>query len=833
MDGKFLRLGARKFIVKGVTYGPFAPNARGEYFPEAERALEDFKLVRELGANVLRVYYAPPGWFLDLAEQQGLKIVVDVPWNKHVCFLDSSAARLEAVTKVRETALACGNHAAVLAISVVNEIPADIVRWSGGPQVSQFIEELVAVVKQAAPECLATFGSYPPTEYLRPQNIDFHCFNVYLHHAKPFENYLARLQMIADAKPLILGEFGIDSLREGEDSKCEILSWQIEKCFRGGLAGVVLFSFTDDWYKDGEWVMDWQFGVTTADRQRKRSFFAVKEGFLSAPYFTLPSYPSVTVVVASYNGEATLESCLSSLEALNYPDYEVILVDDGSTDRTPQICARFPKVRTIRHDVNRGLSAARNTGIGAARGEVVAFTDSDCRADEDWLYYLIGDLVSADFAGIGGHNLLPPEDSWVAAAVMASPGGPAHVMLTDRVAEHIPGCNMAFYKWALDEISGFDPVFRRAGDDVDVCWRLQQSGCKLGFSPAGFVWHYRRSTIRAYLKQQRGYGEAEALLARRHPEYFNWFGGSQWQGRIYSPAKFGVVTRQPIIYHGWFGGGMFQTLYSPPPSIALMLLSSLEYYLLVLLPLTIVAVVFRPLWPVAATAALIPALICGAAAAQASLPKERSRFWSRPLVGLLFFLQPIVRGWERYVGNLASPRTRLSRRETLESLARGREFSDFGSMRYWNDQALERSEFLGQLIDRLDQRGWQNKVDNGWNDYDVQVYGTAWSHLRLATASEYFPKGRQVLNVRLRPGWTLLAKLVFSALLALEVILLGVVGEGQAWPAFTLLSLPLLAWFLARDQRALQRHMALFIEELAADLRLTRLVPGKEDRGQT
>src|SRR5688572_32155309 len=65
------------------------------------------------------------------------------------------------------------------------------------------------------------------------------------------------------------------------------------------------------------------------------------------------------------------------------------------------------------------------------------------------------------------------------------------------------------------------------------------------------------------LKQQRGYGEAEALLVHRHPEYFNWFGGSQWQGRIYSHAKFGVLTRQPMIYHGWFGSGFFQTLYTP------------------------------------------------------------------------------------------------------------------------------------------------------------------------------------------------------------------------------------------------------------------------------
>src|ERR1035441_9778268 len=140
-----------------------------------------------------------------------------------------------------------------------------------------------------------------------------------------------------------------------------------------------------------------------------------------------------------------------------------------------------------------------------------------------------------------------PEDSLVAAAVMASPGGPAHVMLSDHQAEHIPGCNMAFYKEALSQIGGFDPTFHRAGDDVDLCWRLQQAGYEIGFSPAAFVWHYRRSTIGAYLRQQRGYGEAEALLVRKHPECFNSFGGNLWRGRIYTTAKLGDLIRPPII----------------------------------------------------------------------------------------------------------------------------------------------------------------------------------------------------------------------------------------------------------------------------------------------
>src|SRR5262249_27974176 len=152
-----------------------------------------------------------------------------------------------------------------------------------------------------------------------------------------FRSYLARLQMLADSKPLVLGEFGIDSLRESEPRKCEILAWQCEAIFRGGLAGAVVFSYTDDWWRGEQQIHDWEMGLTTRDRKPKDSFFVVQKAFRTAPYFPLVRYPKVSVVVASYNGDRTLNACLESLERLNYPNFEVILVDDGSTDTTPQI----------------------------------------------------------------------------------------------------------------------------------------------------------------------------------------------------------------------------------------------------------------------------------------------------------------------------------------------------------------------------------------------------------------------------------------------------------------------------------------------------------------
>ncbi|MBX3734632.1 MAG: glycosyltransferase [Verrucomicrobiae bacterium] len=827
VDGKFFRQGTRKFHPKGVTYGPFAPNTAGEPFPDPDDARRDLTQVCELGANLLRVYHVPPRWFLDLAAGHGLRVLVDVPWNKHLCFLDAPDLAAEAREAVREAARRCARHPAVFALSVVNEIPADIVRWSGAAAVAGFIDELIAVAKAEDPELLCTFGNFPPTEFLRPRRLDFCCWNLYLHQPRPFENYLARLQMLADTRPLVLGEFGLDSLRETEAQQAETLGWQIESAFRAGCAGVICFAFTDDWFKDGRAVDDWAFGLVTRDRRPKPAFETVRRQFVAAPRYPLPHTPRVSVVVASYNGDATLRSCLQSLEALNYPDYEVLLVDDGSTDSTPAVASEFPAVRYFRHAMNQGLGVARNTGIAAATGEIVAFTDSDCRPDEDWLRHLVGDLLNSRFVGIGGHNFLPPDDAPTAACVMVSPGGPAHVMLTDRIAEHIPGCNMAFYKWALESVGGFDPIYRTAGDDVDICWRLQQRNYRIGFSAAGFVWHYRRNTVGAYLRQQSGYGAAEALLERRHPENFNRFGGSIWHGRIYSPAKFGVETRAPIIYHGLFGSAFFQSIYATPPSLILVVPTSLEYHVLVTLPLLVLGSVVPHLASVGLASLCFSLAMCGIAAGQAELPPGHRRWWSRPLVALLFFLQPIVRGWARHQGHLRGQQRALGDQENLNSLILGDQGDDLDRLLFWSESGMDRMVFLGRVLERLDQRKWPNKPDAGWSPYDVEIYGSRWACLQLTTAGEWFPGRREMIRCRLKARWSFLARALFWSVAGFTLVLIGTLTGSGSW--LLLLALPLLAWWLDQERRNLTRVTANFLIELAKECQLVQVDSSRLD----
>jgi O-antigen biosynthesis protein len=827
VDGKFFRLGDKKFYVKGIAYGPLPPNAQGQLFASPEQTALDLDQIRDLGANVIRVYNIPPRWFLDLAEYRELKVLVDIPWNKHLSF-DSSARRAEAREAVRNAVSACSKHPAVFAFCIANEIPPDIIRWTGARATADFLDELVFEAKRADPDCLCTYSNYPPTEFLHPGAVDFVTFNVYLHHEAAFKNYLARLQMMADAKPLLLGEFGIDSLREGEARKCEMLSWQIENAFRAGLAGTIVFSFTDEWYKDARRVEGWEMGLVSHDRWPKDSFTAVKKMFRAVPHFPLAQHPKVSVVVASYNGARTLKLCLESLQRLNYPDYEIILVDDGSTDATPQIASAFPTVRCIRHDRNFGLSVARNTGIAAATGEIVAFTDSDCRADEDWLYYLVGSLVGSEFVGVGGPNLLPPEDSRVAAAVMVSPGGPAHVMLTDREAEHIPGCNMAFYKRALEAIGGFDPIFTKAGDDVDICWRLQEIGCRIGFSPSAFVWHYRRSTVKAYLKQQEGYGEAEALLVRKHPENFNSFGGGIWQGRIYAASKFTVELRAPVIYHGLFGSAGFQKVYASAPATTLMLCTTLEYYLFAVLPLWILTGIFQHLLPLAIASLVLPLAICGLAGAQAALPKKKIEWWSRPLVALLFFLQPIVRGLARYQGRLTQQPLKLAAQDSLDSLALFHSKKSLNEVQYWATRRIDRLEYVAAIVRELQERGWPNKSDVGWSEYDVEIPGSRWSHLLLVTVAEDHPDERQLIRCRLNAVWSFQAKVVFWALFGLELAFIGFAGFDRIWPWYILLTLPVFIWFVGRERRKLQSVVTVFLDQLAKARSLVKIHPETE-----
>ncbi len=777
VHAKFFFRGDKKFFLKGITYGPFHPDAAGDFVGTPEKVRADLALMRALGVNLLRVYHVPPRWFMDLLAEAGLFALISIPWAEHVEFLNDRAIRTQVVRTVRDAVATHRGHPAVFGYLVGNEIPTTMVRWLGVRRVTQFLEHLINVARSVDPAALYSYASYPPTEYLLPQNVDFCTFNVYLHSQRDFENYLLRLQNLADDKPCIMGEFGMDTIRHAEEEQRDMLAWHVESVVRCGLAGTVLYAWTDEWFTGGMDITDWAFGLVTRERRPKLAYAALQErwgGPDGDAHVTrrvrLPSYPKVSVIVCSYNGAPTLEACLESLLKIDYPDYEIVLVDDGSTDRTPEIVERFrhePKFVPVRQK-NMGLSYARNVGAHTATGAILAYTDGDCMADPDWLYYLVGTLLRGPYAGVGGPNVSPPAANWVQACVAAAPGGPSHVLLTDTVAEHIPGCNMAFHRWAFDLVGGFDPEYRKAGDDVDFCWRLQNAGQQIAFSPAAIVWHYRRFTLKAFKKQQEGYGEAESMLRFNHLVFFGPTGTAQWKGNLYGAPRFTWLVNEPVVYHGVFGHGLFQSIYPTPRSVIADYVSSVEW-------LALTSFIFALSIPLT-DLRIVPFLMFGATflvalsyMIHARLEAHFDTIPARVLVMMLAFLQPLVRGWARYSTWLRFKRTPgsviMAPHAHENSALR---WLQMKRRRYWNEEGIGREALIAEIVRALETEGWRYSTDTGWKPWDIQIYGNLWWNLRLHTVTEYHGGPRCLTRVRLTYHpvvTTVLLNVVFASVL--------------------------------------------------------------------
>jgi GT2 family glycosyltransferase len=551
--GKFLYSGTEKVWVKGVTYGTFQPkNGSEEFEPNIVEA--DFRLMRENSINAVRVYTTPPRWLLDMAQNYGLRLLIGFPWEEHVTFLEDRSTVHSIQDRLKNAVRDVAGHPSVLCYAIGNEIPSSIVRWHGARKIQRFLHRLYQTAKEIDPELPVTYVNYPSTEYLQLPFLDLFCFNIFLESPEEFQSYVLRLQTLASEKPLLLTEIGLDSRSHGLEKQARLLRTQIYSSFVAGCAGAFAYAWTDEWFRGGLDVEDWDFGLTTRDRSPKPALEAVSKQY-SKGFLNVKSLPKISVVVCTYNGSRTIEQCLVGLLKLDYPDFEIIVIDDGSSDSTASIVSKYP-VRMIQ-TTNQGLSAARNRGMMEAKGEIIAYIDDDAYPDPHWLSYVAIAFDETTLASIGGPNLVPSEDGFIAQCVAHAAGGPIHVLLSDKEAEHIPGCNMAFRKDALKSIGGFDPQFRIAGDDVDLCWRLKNAGYTIGFHPSALVWHHRRNSIRAYYRQQRGYGKAEVLLARKWPEKYNAAGHVSWAGRVY---RNGFLPTGRI-YSGVWGTAPFQSLY--------------------------------------------------------------------------------------------------------------------------------------------------------------------------------------------------------------------------------------------------------------------------------
>ncbi len=707
--GKYLLDGAQKFYIRGVSYGPFAPNSRGERYPEPERAAADFALMKRLGANVIRLYVPPPPWMVEEAQKAGLRMMLGIPWPFHMAFLDSADMMREIREAIRNTVLDTRQFGeTIAAYSIGNEIRSDIVRWHGPRAVSNFLAELRDLGKQIDPDALFTYSNYPSAEYLDLSFLDFISFNVYLHREEDFRRYLTHLMGQAGELPLVLSETGMDTIREGEEHQAELLSWQCRAAFELGLSGFIVFAFTDEWHTGGAEITDWAFGLTRRDRSPKLAFDAVGKVFSENLPPALAAAPKATVVVAAYNASSTIGDCLSSIRELNYPNFETIVVDDGSTDSTSEI-ANQDGVRTIRIE-HQGLAAARNAGVEAASGEVIAFIDADARADRDWLYHLVETIKRRDAAAAAGPNFAPDPRSARAAAMAAAPGLPQEVRAGDDRLAQLCGCNMAITKAALIKAGGFDPMFATAGDDVDLSWRLAASMETLAYAPGAVVIHERRATLADYLRQQRGYGTGEGLLFRKYP-----LRTADQDGMYAGASSIGALLGGARVYYGEFGRGLFQTVYSSGNAYADLPLT-IQWIGLSLI-LLILGSVNRLLGVLGASGIVVSILVAALGAASTPLPRAHSGPTARIYLCIVNLLGPTVRSFARErVKWRFEPATDIPDSNGPVKLSGQVEFvmSD-------GAPSLDSATILATMRDVLIRRGVAVAETDGFQSYDLEL----------------------------------------------------------------------------------------------------------------
>jgi hypothetical protein len=349
---------------------------------------------------------------------------------------------------------------------------------------------------------------------------------------------------------------------------------------------------------------------------------------------------------------------------------------------------------------------------------------------------------------------------------------------------------MAFRKSALMEIGGFDPRFRTAGDDVDVCWRIQEQGWKIGFNPAAMVWHHRRNSLRAYWRQQKGYGKAEALLEAKWPEKYNGGGHVTWGGRIYGNGLTRALGfRRARIYQGSWGSAPFQSIYEPASNSFTSLLLMPEWYLLMFALAVVSALGFlwRPLFlalplMLGAVMAVVIQAIKSARRERLTEPRRRGhRIFSFGLIVILHLVQPLA----RLLGRVRSGLTVWRRRgHARMAWPHPRE------MVLWSERWQSSTEWLENCEERLRAQGAVVRRGGDLDAWDLEIRSALFSRVRIHSAVEEHGAGKQLIRFRIIPTWSLLHS-------ALPIILFSIAVMAQLNQARTVsIIVALLAIFL-------------------------------------
>lgn len=208
--------------------------------------------------------------------------------------------------------------------------------------------------------------------------------------------------------------------------------------------------------------------------------------------------PLVSVVIVTRNRSEMVRQCLYHLQQQDYDPFEIIVVDGSSNNLTEQIVRQEPTVQYIfLPDGKNRMTQARNLGIMAAAGQIVAFIDDDSMVTSNWLTALTSSYHNEDIGGVGGRVLDPAElktlNSGLGVGQVLPDGRLIDNFATETSTEievdRLKGCNMSFRKDVLEEVGLFDNFYRTLWDDVDICTKIRKAGYRLLFNPHVLVNH--------------------------------------------------------------------------------------------------------------------------------------------------------------------------------------------------------------------------------------------------------------------------------------------------------------------------------------------------------
>jgi len=251
----------------------------------------------------------------------------------------------------------------------------------------------------------------------------------------------------------------------------------------------------------------------------------ISENSILSPDAEMPKAAvAVSVVIPFFNAEKTLKRCINSLLALPSDSFEVILVNNNSTDDSPQVAQtaakRYPQRFIYAEEKKRGPVFARNRGAGLARGEILAFIDADCLVEPDWLPQLLRSFedpqtgaVAGRVSGQGGRTVF---DKFHALFTFRGPRRPQVYRRFTLISGGFPTANLAVRKEVFQRTGGFDPSLKFFAEDYDLCARIYREGFHIRYNPEAIVSHIHRNSLAGTWKQSYGFGTGHALLLRRH-----------------------------------------------------------------------------------------------------------------------------------------------------------------------------------------------------------------------------------------------------------------------------------------------------------------------------